>query len=43
MRPRLAVSALGGEAVLWGAIATGVSAAREAVFAAIEAGNETPE
>jgi len=34
MRPRLAVGALGGEAVLRGAIATGVTAAREAVFAA---------
>ena len=34
MRPQLAVGALGGEAVLRGAIATGVTAAREAVFAA---------
>jgi predicted NBD/HSP70 family sugar kinase len=34
MRPRLAVGALGGEAVLWGAVATGVTAAREAVFTA---------
>ena len=32
LRPHLAVGALGGEAVLRGAIATGVTAAREAVF-----------
>jgi predicted NBD/HSP70 family sugar kinase len=34
LRPQLAVSALGAEAVLRGAIATGVTAARESVFAA---------
>ena len=34
MRPRMAVGTLGGEAVLRGAIATGVTAAREAVFTA---------
>jgi predicted NBD/HSP70 family sugar kinase len=34
LRPRLAVSALGAEAVLRGAIATGVRTARESVFAA---------
>lgn len=34
LRPRLAVSALGAEAVLRGAVATGVTAARESVFAA---------
>jgi predicted NBD/HSP70 family sugar kinase len=34
MRPQLAVSALGPEAVLRGAIATGVSTARDSVFAA---------
>ena len=34
LRPQLSASTLGGEAVLRGAIATGVTAAREAVFAA---------
>jgi hypothetical protein len=34
MRPQLAVGALGPETVLRGAIATGVSTARESVFAA---------
>ena len=34
LRPSLAVGALGGEAVLRGAIATGVTTARESVFAA---------